>query len=64
MIHFLQHFGEYFHNAKKKVIIVLPPPTHQFHQGQDAVVPDDIIALGPSTDAFSLMTYDFSNPQT
>ncbi|XP_021355543.1 chitinase domain-containing protein 1-like [Mizuhopecten yessoensis] len=60
MRHFLNHFGEMFHTAKKLFILVIPPPVYP----GDVVgmfTQEDFEALQSNVDGFSLMTYDFSS---
>ncbi|XP_013380557.1 chitinase domain-containing protein 1-like [Lingula anatina] len=63
LVHFLEHFAEDFHAENKKVILVLPPPLMQ-RNSQGMVGVEDFEALAPVMDAFSLMTYDYSNPMS
>ncbi|ELU10805.1 hypothetical protein CAPTEDRAFT_174783 [Capitella teleta] len=63
LAHFLEHLGETFHDSKKELILVLPPPVMQGnHPGM--VTMDDFQNVIKSVDAVSLMTYDYSNPMS
>ncbi|XP_067665584.1 chitinase domain-containing protein 1-like [Haliotis asinina] len=62
LVHFLTHMGEMFRSENKLFILVIPPPMY----GKDRpglISRKEFEALAPFVDRFSLMTYDFSNPQ-
>ncbi|XP_048257205.1 chitinase domain-containing protein 1-like isoform X2 [Haliotis rufescens] len=62
LVHFLTHMGEMFRADNKLFILVIPPPLY----GKDRpglISRKEFEALAPYVDRFSLMTYDFSNPQ-
>lgn len=61
LVHFLKHLGEFFKNEGKTLILVIPPPVYPGNvDGMFGKTEFD--ELLPYVDAFSLMTYDFSNP--
>ncbi|KAK3094557.1 hypothetical protein FSP39_003381, partial [Pinctada imbricata] len=61
LTHFMRHFGETFKQADKKIILVIPPPLYA--QNMPGMFnKNHFDALAPVVDAFSLMTYDYSNP--
>ncbi|GFS20067.1 chitinase domain-containing protein 1 [Elysia marginata] len=61
LVHFIKHMGEMFHEANKDLILVIPPPL--YGRNIDGLINrEDIEAMVDSVDKFSLMTYDFSNP--
>ncbi|XP_048758393.2 chitinase domain-containing protein 1-like isoform X2 [Ostrea edulis] len=61
LVHFLKHLGEAFDQGGKTFILVIPPPVYP---GNIAGMfgKSEFDELVPYVDAFSLMTYDFSNP--
>jgi len=61
LIHVINHMGDTFHAAKKELIVVIPPPLYD-KQFEGMISKEDIDAMAPHVDRFSLMTYDFSNP--
>lgn len=61
LIHLINHMGETFHAAKKKLVIVIPPPVYD-KKFQGMISKEDVEAMSKNVDSFSLMTYDFSNP--
>ncbi|CAG2196463.1 CHID1 [Mytilus edulis] len=62
LVHFLTHMGETFKAAKKTLILVIPPPVYASDQA-GMFGKKEFDKLAPVIDGFSLMTYDFSNPQ-
>lgn len=60
LAHFIGHLGDAFRAANKKIILVLPPPVGQGNN-PGMISQIDFEAIAPHIDAFSLMTYDFSN---
>ncbi|CAG2204649.1 CHID1 [Mytilus edulis] len=63
LVHFLTHMGETFKAAKKTLILVIPPPVYASDQA-GMFGKKEFDKLAPVIDGFSLMTYDFSNPQS
>lgn len=62
LIHFIEHLGEAFQSKSKKLILVLPPPLVRGNIDSGMITREQLEMLAPSVDAFSLMTYDFSEP--
>ncbi|GFO38355.1 chitinase domain-containing protein 1 [Plakobranchus ocellatus] len=61
LVHFINHMGEMFHEAKKELILVIPPPL--YGKTVDGLISKaDVDGMADNVDRFSLMTYDFSNP--
>ncbi|XP_078310526.1 chitinase domain-containing protein 1-like isoform X1 [Crassostrea virginica] len=61
LVHFLQHLGEAFHTEERSLILVIPPPVYPGNV-DGMFGRNEFEQLLPYIDAFSLMTYDFSNP--
>ncbi|XP_064605249.1 chitinase domain-containing protein 1-like [Liolophura sinensis] len=63
LVHFLEHMAESFHAKKKTLILVIPPPLYKGNV-QGMFQKSDFDALSTVIDGFSLMTYDYSNPNS
>ncbi|XP_061184331.1 chitinase domain-containing protein 1-like [Saccostrea echinata] len=61
LVHFLKHVGQAFDEEGKTLILVIPPPIYPGNV-EGMFGKSDFDELLPVVDAFSLMTYDFSNP--
>jgi len=61
LTHVINHMGDAFHAVKKQLIVVIPPPLYD-KQFEGMISREDVEAMSPHVDRFSLMTYDFSNP--
>ncbi|KAK7091702.1 chitinase domain-containing protein 1-like [Littorina saxatilis] len=60
LIHFLTHLADDLHDAKKSLILVIPPGIRA--DGSDGMfVAEDFKSLVDAVDYFSLMTYDYSS---
>lgn len=55
------HMAESFHDEDLEIILVIPPALYEGKR-TGFFIKEDFDRLAPHIDAFSLMTYDFSNP--
>ncbi|XP_041361503.1 chitinase domain-containing protein 1-like [Gigantopelta aegis] len=60
LVHFLTHMANSFRKEKKTFILVIPPPVYSGN-AVGMFTKKEFDLLAPVVDAFSLMTYDYSN---
>ncbi|XP_043938827.1 chitinase domain-containing protein 1 isoform X2 [Protopterus annectens] len=63
LIHLIIHLSEALHKAKLKAVLVIPPAIAQGTNQPGMFGKQDFEQLVHVVDGFSLMTYDYSNPQ-
>ncbi|MEE6498594.1 hypothetical protein FKM82_003174 [Ascaphus truei] len=63
LVHLLIHLGEALHHAKLRFILVIPPAVAPGTDQLGMFGRKEFDLLAPVVDSFSLMTYDYSNPQ-
>ncbi|CAH2325368.1 chitinase domain-containing 1 isoform X1 [Pelobates cultripes] len=63
LVHLLTHIGEALHVAKLQFILVIPPAVAPGTDQLGMFGRKEFDLLAPIVDSFSLMTYDYSNPQ-
>ncbi|XP_072374884.1 chitinase domain-containing protein 1 [Scyliorhinus torazame] len=61
LVHVIRHLSEALHTAKLKVLLVIPPAISPGSSQPGMFGKPDFDQLAPVVDAFSLMTYDYSN---
>ncbi|XP_038661967.1 chitinase domain-containing protein 1 [Scyliorhinus canicula] len=61
LVHVIRHLSEALHKAKLKVVLVIPPAISPGSNQPGMFGKPDFDQLAPVVDAFSLMTYDYSN---
>uniref|UniRef100_A0A8C5PEV7 Chitinase domain-containing protein 1 n=1 Tax=Leptobrachium leishanense TaxID=445787 RepID=A0A8C5PEV7_9ANUR len=62
LVHLLTHVGEALHLAKLQFILVIPPAVAAGTDQLGMFGRKEFEQLAPVVDSFSLMTYDYSNP--
>lgn len=62
LVHFITHLGEDFLDSGKALVLVMAPPLVYNNMDSGVVTRMEFEALAPYVTAFSLMTYDYSNP--
>ncbi|XP_068117271.1 chitinase domain-containing protein 1 isoform X2 [Hyperolius riggenbachi] len=62
LVHMLTHIGEALHQAKLYFILVIPPAVAPGTDQLGMFGKKEFDLLAPHVDSFSLMTYDYSNP--
>ncbi|ESO82099.1 hypothetical protein LOTGIDRAFT_135362 [Lottia gigantea] len=60
LIHFINHVADFFHDAKKTFILVLPPPIYAGNN-PGLISKANFDDFSDKIDGFSLMTYDYSS---
>ncbi|XP_067396486.1 chitinase domain-containing protein 1 isoform X1 [Emydura macquarii macquarii] len=63
LIHLLTHLSEALHEARLKLILVIPPAVTPGTNQLGMFTKEEFDQLAPVMDSFSLMTYDYSTPQ-
>ncbi|XP_048342643.1 chitinase domain-containing protein 1 [Sphaerodactylus townsendi] len=63
LIHLLTHLSEALHQARLKLILVIPPAVVPGTNQLGMFTKKEFDQLAPIVDSFSLMTYDYSTPQ-
>ncbi|XP_063800832.1 chitinase domain-containing protein 1 [Pseudophryne corroboree] len=63
LVHMLTHIGTALHQAKLQFILVIPPAVAPGTDQLGMFGKKEFDLLAPYVDSFSLMTYDYSNPQ-
>ncbi|XP_062831881.1 chitinase domain-containing protein 1 isoform X2 [Anolis carolinensis] len=63
LIHLLTHLSEALHQARLKLILVIPPAVMPGTNQLGPFTKKEFDLLAPVVDSFSLMTYDYSAPQ-
>ncbi|XP_053102234.1 chitinase domain-containing protein 1 isoform X3 [Hemicordylus capensis] len=63
LIHLLTHLSEALHQARLKLILVIPPAVMPGTNQLGTFTKKEFDQLAPVVDSFSLMTYDYSTPQ-
>uniref|UniRef100_A0A8D0GJ78 Chitinase domain-containing protein 1 n=1 Tax=Sphenodon punctatus TaxID=8508 RepID=A0A8D0GJ78_SPHPU len=63
LVHLLSHLSEALHQARLKLILVIPPAVTPGTNQLGMFTKKEFDQLAPVVDSFSLMTYDYSAPQ-
>ncbi|XP_060119006.1 chitinase domain-containing protein 1 isoform X1 [Heteronotia binoei] len=63
LIHLLTHLSEALHQARLKLMLVIPPAVMPGTDQLGMFTKKEFDQLAPIVDSFSLMTYDYSAPQ-
>ncbi|XP_060132375.1 chitinase domain-containing protein 1 isoform X2 [Zootoca vivipara] len=63
LIHLLTHLSEALHQARLKLMLVIPPTVMPGTNQLGSFTKKEFDQLAPIVDSFSLMTYDYSAPQ-